>query len=146
MQLRSNDRFIRWQTILREQLTFLNNALLALAIAILGGLVALLHDNDFAPKGCEKLFFTAGLLLCLASVIVGFLVALNRLNDFRKTVNKIKSELNTSNFDELKENKELTALLGKITWRLFDAQVYLLLAGVVGLLAAFAMIYNEKLF
>lgn len=146
MQVHGNDRFIRWQAVLREHLTFLNNALLAVAIAIEGGLVALLQEDNFRPRGCGKFFFTFGILLCFVSIIAGFIVALNRLNDFRVTVNKIKLELSTSDFDELKERRELMTLLGKMTWRLFDVQVYFLLAGVASLLVAFAIIFDEKLF
>lgn len=146
MHLQSNDRFVRWHTVLREYLTFLHNALTAVAIAIVGGLIALLQEKEFMPESCGKFFFTSGLILCLLSLLVGCLLALNRLKDFRLTVEKIKSELTNPTFDDLKETKESIKLLGKITWWMFRLQVYFLLLGIASLIVSFVYIYNDKLF
>jgi uncharacterized membrane protein len=144
--IKSSERFVRWQGVLREHITFLNNLLITIGVAIIGGLIALLEDKSFLPKGCEKIFFTTGLFLTIVSIMIGLIVALIRLHDFRLTTNKIKAELNKSAKDNLDEMKEIMDFVGRATWKAFDFQVYVLLLASLSLSIAFLMIYNDKLF
>lgn len=144
--INSDERFVRWQTILREQLTFLNNLLIAISVAILGGLVSLLQDNDFEPVHWGKFFFSTGLFLLFISSLIGLLVALIRLHDFRLTVHKIKSEIESAHPSELQTIKDLMKDVGSKTWRFLDWQIYSFILAIFSLLTSFLIIYCDKLF
>lgn len=142
----NEERFIRWQSILRNQLTFLNNLLLAISIGILGYLFTLLNTPTFIITGDQKLFFTLGLFLLFISVMCGIFTAFNRLLDFRATTKKIRKKQLGSKQENLSELTELMELYGKITWFLFYSQIITLSISVFSLCIAFFEIYRDKLF
>jgi hypothetical protein len=47
--MNNNQRFVRWQVILREQLSYAINLFLAFSVATLGYSLNLLRDQAFAP-------------------------------------------------------------------------------------------------
>lgn len=142
----NKERFIRWQSILREHLTNLNSLLLTIAIGMIGFIFSLLTKPDFKPIQCQRFFFTVGLIFIFLSIILGLSTALSRLIDFRTTTSKIKNEINGASPESLDELKELMKLYGKTTWRLFYSQVATLSLGTINLVIAFCLIYAEKLF
>jgi len=143
--MKNNDRFIRWQEVLREHVTFLNNLLLTISVGVVGFCISLLNQDNFNPFCYTKFLFTFGLVLTFISILLGFGTAWNRLLDFRKTVEKIKNELNGS-YNYLDETKELMELYGKRTWYLFYLQIGTLFVGVLFLILAFSGIFYTKLF
>jgi len=143
--IKSNQRFVRWQQILREHLSFLNNLILTISVGILGFAFSLLKEDNFNPQSCQKLFLTVGLFSVAFSVIIGIATSLNRLFDFKTTVKKINDELN-GNFSELEELKQLMGIYGKRTWCLFYFQLTLFIFGITNLTISFLMIYSDKLF
>ena len=145
-KINSNERFVRWQTVLREHLTNMNNLLLTIAIGSVGFLVSLLKDPDFKPVCCEKIFFSTGLILLFLSVLTGIATGLSRLRDFRTTVEKIKAEYKGDQFAVIDDLKEIMELYGKYTWRLFYTQIGTLTLGIILLVVAFGLIFFEKLF
>ena len=143
--IKGNERFIRWQQILREHFTFLNNLLLTFSVGTLGFLFSLLNDKNFIPISCEKIFFTTALILIFLSILIGLVTSFNRLFDFRTTLKKIKSELNGKH-SELEKLNELKDFYSKSTWNLFYCQIIIFTIGIISLTIAFLMIYQDKLF
>lgn len=142
-QINSNERFVRWQTVLREQLSFLNNLLLTISIGIAGFLLSLLKTNEFSPVCIGKLFFTAGMLSVSLSILLGISTAYSRLMDYRWTVKKIATELKGG--ADLSRLKKLMKRYEKLTWCLFDLQIISFGFSILFLLIAFYVFYSEKL-
>lgn len=145
-RIKSDERFVRWQTALRGQLSFLNGLILSISIGILGFLISLLKDSSFTLESCQKCFFTVGLMLIFVSIFLGLLSAFSRLMDFRTTVKKIKKEIEDATSSELIEMKEIMKLYSNWTWILFYSQTIVLFLGIVNLTLAFCSIYKDKLF
>jgi len=145
LTMQKNDRFIRWQEVLREHVTFLNNLLLTISFGVVGFCISLLIQDNFNPFCYTKYLFTFGLGITFISILLGLGTALNRLLDFRKTVEKIKNESRGS-YHDLGETKELMELYGKRTWYLFYLQIGTLFVGVLFLILAFSGIFYTKLF
>lgn len=145
-RINCDERFVRWQTVLREHLTNMNNLFLTIAIGGVGFLVSILKEPAFNPVCCEKLFFSAGLTFLFLSVLTGIATGLSRLRDFRATVEKIKAEYKGDQFAVIDDLKEIMELYGKYTWRLFYTQIGTLTLGIVLLVVAFGLMFFEKLF
>lgn len=142
----SNERFVRWQAILVNHVSFVNNLLLTISIAIVGSLISMLSESEFRPICVSKLFFTTGLFTIFSSSVFGFIVTISRLADFRKTVKKVKGEASGSSKTELHTLKVQMKIYGKITWCLLYIQIGTMFLGSLLLAAAFIIIYNHKLF
>lgn len=142
----SDERFVRWQAVLANHVSFVNNLFLTISIAIVSVLISMLGESEFKPICASKLFFTAGLFTIFISTVFGFFVTISRLVDFRKTVKKIKSEKTGSSQEVLDEQKQQMKLYGKITWCSLYIQIGAMFLGSLFLVVAFACIYNEKLF
>jgi hypothetical protein len=121
--MNSKDRFVRWQGILREHVSFLNSLLMTISIGMIGFLLLLIDKPEFCLTFYQKIFFTSGLILIFFSVLLGFGVAFSRLLDFRITVKKIKKENEDSTQSELTDLKNLMNFYGKTTWNLFYFQI-----------------------
>jgi 4-hydroxybenzoate polyprenyltransferase len=132
------DRFIRWQKIAIDQLSYAVNLVSALAIATLGYWFALLKDKDFTP-GCSARcamllsFFTLAL-----SAVCGLACVLNRLRDFRGTAQRALDADEAPTRDKLRG-------LGTITWGLFYTQVFSFALGVAAIAIALLLTYGSKL-
>jgi hypothetical protein len=137
-EIKDHTRFVRWQAVLREHVTFVNNMLLVTGIGIIASLIALLDSKEFSPLGYQKFFFTGGLILAFKSVAIGIAMAASRLQDFRATVKKTKGGSSESKAD--------TDFYGQRTWLLFYIQGILFLVSAIFLAIALSWIYNEKLF
>jgi hypothetical protein len=142
-KINSNERFVRWQNILREHVTFLNNLLLTISFGILGFIFSLLNNENFNPNCCQKIFLTFGVLTLLFSIIFGIVTTFSRLFDFRTTLNKIKSELNN---ESLTDYKILMKVFGKTTWCFLYLQIFTLLISTINITISLILIFNEKLF
>lgn len=143
--INSNERFVRWQTVLRNQLTFLNNLLLTISIGVVGFLLTLLKDPYFEPTYCKKFFFTFGFILIFVSVLFGLLTAYSRLMDYRRTLEKIRTELRKEKGLMLLK-KELMKKNEKLSWCFFFLQIFSFCGSILFLLIAFVIIYSNKLF
>lgn len=144
-KINSYEKFVRWQSVLREQLTFLNNLVLTLSVGTIGFVLSLLGDKDFNPVCFQKIFLTTGLMLSLISLVFGFCTSFSRLSDYRVTVQKIKNET-TRNFTEHAFLKKLMDIFGKTTWVFFYLQIILFCVAILSLTISFLMVYNDKLF
>lgn len=144
--MKNYERFIRWQAILRDQLTFLNSLLLTISIGIIGFVFSSLTNIDFNPIYCQKLFLTIGLVLIFLSIVLGLSASFSRLIDYRTTTKKIKNEIDGEGKVVLEELKRLMKLYGKTTWFLFYSQVVFVTLGIINLMISFILIYSDKLF
>ncbi len=127
--INSDDRFVRWQSNLRKQVTFTNNLLLTIAIGISGFVFSLLNSEKLAMFCENKYTIKFGLLLILSSVAVGILTNLSRIIDFRLTLKKIKKELNKEGISN--SSKIAINVFGNITWILFYGQILSFITGVI---------------
>lgn len=139
----SNERFVRWQTALRDYVTFFNNLLLTLGLGILGFIFSSLNDSKFELKCLQKFFFTSSLIILIISMAIGIFACLSRISDFRTTLKKINKELNSEDFQR---EKNLMDIYGKTTWCLFYIQIYTFLISIIFLTTSLIILYNEKLF
>lgn len=144
--MNSNDRFVRWQSVLRDHVSFVNNLLLTISVAVVGFLISILAEKDFYPHCGEKVLFTMGLITIFTSIICGLISTISRLIDFRTTLDKIKNEINHSSKEGLQDQKELIKLYGAVTWVFLYSQIGTLILGSIFLIIAFSSIYNDKLF
>lgn len=144
--LTPQERFIRWQEVLREHVTFLNNLLLTISVGIVGFCISLLGQENFNPLYHTKFLFTLGLGITFISIILGLVTALSRLQDFKTTVEKIRGEIKDLATSDLNEMKEVMKFYGKTTWCLFYGQLGTLFVGVFLLAFAFYGVYYDKLF
>lgn len=142
----SNERFIRWQSVLRDHVSFVNNLFLTISVAVVGFLISMLAEKDFHPHCEEKALFTIGLVAIFISIICGFVTTITRLIDFRTTLEKVKNEINDSSKEGLQGQKETMKLYGTVTWFFLYSQIITLIVGSVCLAITFSLIYNGKLF
>lgn len=144
----STDRFSRWQTILREQLSFTINLLLTISIATIGFLFSVLNNSSFNPVHCQKLFFTIGLIFVFLSVIFGLVVSCIRLYDFRITLKKIniQRKQQQNQIDNTEDLGNRMKLIGNTTWIFFYLQIGTLCFGYINLGISFYLLFNDKLF
>ena len=144
--MNNNERFIRWQSVLRDHVSFVNNLFLTISIAIVGFLISMLAEKDFHPHCEEKALLTIGLVAIFISIICGLVTTISRLIDFRTTLEKIKNEINDSSKEGLQDQKESMKLYGAVTWFFLYSQIITLLVGSICLAITFSLIYNDKLF
>lgn len=144
-KINSDDKFVRWQGVLREHLSFINNLILTLSVGVVGFVLSLLGEDNFNPNCCQKIFLTSGLIICLLSIALGFVTSFNRLQDFRTTLKKIKNDL-MENSNENEAMKGLIDMYGKITWGFFYGQMVAFCMSILSLTIAFILIYQSKLF
>ena len=144
--MNSTNRFVRWQAILRDQLTFLNSLLLTIAIGAIGFSISALGQCNFYLTFSQKAFFTSSLIVLIASVALGILVGISRLRDFRLTLRKIQTAKSGADQDTDESNDEKIRFYGNITWTLFYIQTGFSFIGLLGLSIAFLMFYSSKLF
>lgn len=143
---KNTERIVRWQTVLREHVTYTNNLFLTLSIGTLGYLLSLLRSNEFNLYCTEKFFFTSGFIMISLSIILGFGTIFSRLTDFRTTVKKIKLDLaNSDQFGSL-EMKRLMDIYGCVTWAFLYGQFFTFAIAEILIFSAFIFMYSDKLF
>lgn len=125
--INSADRFIRWQTNLRNQVSFTNNLLLTFSVGILGFIFNILADGKIVFDCISRHQIDIGLIFILISIVIGILTTISRIIDFRLTLKKIKLELEKDG--NLEKIKWLKKTFGKITWFLFYGQILSLTIG-----------------
>ena len=139
----SNDRFIRWHSNLRKQVTFTNNLLLTISIGITGFIFNLLNNVSLNINCHNKQLIKVGLILTILSITLGVMANISRIIDFRYTLKKIKKELEKET--DLSKLKSMRKVFGNITWFLFYCQVLTLLIGIILLSVGLFSLYNDKL-
>lgn|GEM_PF-836696 len=142
----NNEKYIRWQGIALNQVTFAINFLLALAIATLGFSVSLLKDEKFTPTGKVKCLFTFALLFQLVSVFSGIVAVISRTLDFRNTAQIARRVENPEGRGDVKSARLRVKKFGTATWGSFWAQIGSFVLGILSLIISIVIIYSNKLF
>jgi|SRR5690554_1422889 len=128
-KINSDDRFIRWHSSLRNQVSFSNNLLLSISIGIIGYVFNLMLNDSIILKSSNKCWIEIGLIITLLSIIFGVLTNLTRIVDFRLTLEKIKKELKQET--DIAKVKALSKTFGNITWFLFYCQIGTFFLGII---------------
>jgi hypothetical protein len=141
--LNSNDRFIRWQNNLREQVSFTNNLFIIISLGVAGFFFDLITEEKFIIGDDNKTVFRLGIILLIISILLGTLTNISRTIDFRLTLKKIKEELEKGN--NLEELKYWKKTFGNATWILFYCQIIVLFFSLLLLGISFYRLYSYKL-
>lgn len=120
MAQNNQDSFIRWQEITRTHFSSVANLILALATGLLAFQSTLLLERKLSSCGAS-VFAAASLIVLAASVASGLWCSVNRLRDFRLSTQIARRRENGET--ELQDLRDESKALGKLTWRLFWAQV-----------------------
>jgi hypothetical protein len=138
----SNNRFIRWQAILREHLGYAINLFLTYSVAAGAYCLSLIRDQSFAPAaGISRDFFWLALLALWGSAVLGGLCVINRLRDFQGTAQRARGAL-----DGDAPRKEYLEMLGDLTWNLFYWQIGSFGFGATALGVVILREYGARLF
>lgn len=141
-KINSNERFVRWQSNLREQVSFTNNLFTVISVGIAGFFFNLIIQEKFVVSCEDKFVFRSGIILLIISILLGTLTSISRTIDFRLTLKKIKIELeNGNNLDDLKYWKKT---FGKLTWFFFYSQIIILFFSLLCLSTSFYKLYSSK--
>jgi len=125
----TSEKYIRWQNIRIKQFSTVTNLILGLAAGMFGfGIKLLVEYKSFLTNSLFSLLILITLILTAASIISGIFCALSRLLDFRYTV-QIHNFNRTDG--EKKCFRNLTRVLGRMTWSLFVIQMILFLFGII---------------
>jgi hypothetical protein len=128
-----NDSYIRWQNIRISQLGFINNLIIGLSIALLGFIIDFIQTDNLILNNFQKLMFWIGSLLILSSIGIGIFVVINRLEDFKLTAQIARKRENKKNTEDENE-RTISKLLGKRTWKYFTWQIATFLIGFIAFL------------
>jgi hypothetical protein len=140
-----NEKFIRWQGLTINQLTFAINLFLGLGGGSLAFAITLLRDQTFLLGGCWKTVFLISLVTLALSVIAGCAAVVSRLYDFRYTARKLRADELGDPTDEAGAYAYSSKILGLFTWRLFWFELVTLFVGLIGLILAIYSRYADKL-
>jgi hypothetical protein len=144
-KINSHPRFVRWQENLRNQLTFLNNLLIIIAIGIVGYIFDFLkdlNDKSYHFKSCTLVF---GLILTICSLTIGIITAISRMLDNRFTLNKIREEL-VGEIIKMNDLKRWVKLFSKLTWILFIVQIWSFFFGSLLICISLLKLFQKQLF
>jgi len=133
-----NERFVRWQKIAIDQLSYALNLVFTLTIATLGYCFVLLKDREFTPGSSARCAMLLSLSALAFSAICGLACVLNRLRDFRATAKRARNAPDAPAQDELRG-------VGGITWGLFYAQVFSFALGIAAIAITLLLTYGGKL-
>ena len=139
----SNDRFVRWQSNLREQVSFTNNLFTVISLGVAGFFFNLISQEKFTISCCDnKILFRLGIILLIISILLGTLTSISRTIDFRLTLKKIKKELEKNN--NLEDLKYWKKTFGNLTWFFFYSQIIVLFFSLICLGVSFYKLYSFK--
>jgi len=140
MKRKRADSLGRWRGAVRDQLGTILNLVLGLGTGLIAFETVLLLDDRFTAP-CAFWFALLGVVLLCASVGCALWCAVNRLNDYRLTAEIIRARREGS--PDVCTLRERADALGRKTWRLFSAQLWLFgvgaAAGAVGVLLEIAL-------
>ena len=141
-----HEKFVRWQSITREQLSHANNLVLGLAGAALGFEISLSLNDKLALDTCwQRWALVFSLASLAASILFALATEMTRLTDFRLTTRTVKLRWK-GNLQEADRLSECTDKLGDTTWALFKAQIASFSLGIVMVGAAIGPLIISKIF
>jgi hypothetical protein len=135
-----NDRFVRWQAILREHLGYTINLFLTFSVAALGYCLSLIRDRSFTPTGFLLVIFWISVVSMWLLIFLGIVCVLNRLSDFRGTARRARLAASDPT-----QEKEYLDMLGGLTWRWFYGQTISFGIGATALGIVVLREYGQRL-
>ncbi len=136
----TNERFVRWQAILREHLSYTINLFLTFSVAALGYGLSLVRDRSFSPTGLMLGIFWISVVSMWVSICLGIICVLNRLSDFRGTAQRARQAANDSTHE-----REYLDMLGGLTWGWFYGQAVTFGVGATALGIVILHEYGQRL-
>lgn len=137
-----DEKFVRWQRITLQQLTYAINLILGFSGAAIGFEISISFSDHFALPYWYGSLYLLSLVVLAISIAFGVSTVITRLSDFRMTakIARLKPET-PSNHDEIERLRGKTELLGKISWCLFYAQISSFSVGILlGAVVLFPMV------
>lgn len=117
-----NSTYGRWENYRIAQLSFINNLIIALSVALIAYIFNFLKQPNVLFNYSQKILFWFGTLLIVISIIVGILIAINRLQDFRLTA-QIARNREKNNRENIENDRNSVQIMGKKTWNGFICQI-----------------------
>lgn len=142
-QNRRDDNVVYWDGRRREQLGFVNNALLGLSLAGLILIPQLLGNAELLRDGTALTLAVVGVALVTASTFAGIVAALTRLADFRGEAEIARLEADAAsriNRAPIESKRKRLTALGKTTWGFLWLQIGAGAAGLLALLTALLIV------
>jgi hypothetical protein len=120
-----HDRFVRWQTTAREQLSYAINLILVFSGATIGFEITTSLNERFVLSRSEDALYLTSLLFLALSMIPGLAAVISRLRDFRATtkIARLRWKSRQEDAAEIDLLVARTISLGRITWCLFYVQI-----------------------
>ena len=137
------ESFIRWQNILINQLSFVNNLVITLNIGVLGYLINFIQ-NVTILNCFQKFFFWIASVLIICSLSTGLILVINRLDDFKITA-KIARKRETNKREGIEEDRKKAKKKRKKTWNLLIWQVSTFFASLICTLVIILIEYGDKI-
>ena len=137
------ERFVRWQGYTMGQLTFVLNMFFGLSVAALAFAFSLIKDKEFTLSSCPKLLFQIGVVSLCIAVFVSCAAVVSRLFDYRYTAQKVRADEKEEG-EESAVYKYKSSILGRLTWRLFWAQVVTMGLGLLGIFVGVLAAYGNR--
>ncbi len=135
--VRLRERFVRWQSELRQSLSTHAALVAAFASGGVGFVGSILNDTEARFGGCTSWLILAAGVFFLLSLFLALFISFNRLRDVRSTLEILRHRRDKSSDEIITELQTRTAELGKTTWALvywqfgtFAVAAALFLAGV----------------
>jgi|SRR3974390_2818643 len=132
------DRFVRWQKLAIDQLSYTLNFTLTLTIAALGYIFTLLRDDCFNPAGYAKSSLLFSLVSLAIAAVCGLVCSIIRLWDIQSTARHVRKRPDAP-------SPGLLRVMGKITWVSFYLQLTGFSLGIAFLAIAMLLTYGSKL-
>jgi hypothetical protein len=123
-----NESYVRWQGRTIEQMGYAVNTLLIMTMASVGFCITQLLKPDIAC--CASCYIKRGVFVLLICIFLIVLLILNRLIDFRETA-QIARKREKADFNGIAGKRLCVKQMGKITWYLLYAVVFLFTVGHV---------------
>jgi len=139
------ESFIRWQAVLREQLTFASNLLLTFSVATLGYCLSLLQKDSELSVSAQRLEFLAAISQA-SSLVLGTILVVNRLRDFRLATKIARRREEGATDAQLAEDRTKAKKLGGRTWCLLWLQAGTFAIGAVLVAAGVLMTVAARVF
>ncbi|RTL14094.1 MAG: hypothetical protein EKK56_02255 [Flavobacteriaceae bacterium] len=137
------ESFIRWQSILINQLGFTNNLIIGLSIGVLGYLINFLQQVTIL--NCfQKFFFWIACISIIYSLTMGLKLVINRLDDFKITAN-IARKRETNKREGIEEDRKKVKEIGEKTWNLLIWQISTFFASLICTLVIILIEYGDKI-
>jgi hypothetical protein len=127
-----HDRFVRWQQISLQQLTYAINLLLALSGATIAFEITFSLDQRAPVVGVVKAALLSSMIFLAFSMLLGLFAVETRLYDFRYSSRIARLRWKSpERASDIARMEWITNALGKVTWCLFGMEIVTFGLGII---------------